>query len=73
VWLRADPATLAARVGGGPARPLLGDDAEGVLRVMDDERRPLYAEVADLVVDVDRRGAADIAAAIADALTRRSL
>ena len=26
VWLRADPATLAARVGAGEGRPLLADD-----------------------------------------------
>ena len=54
VWLRADPATLAARVGDGAGRPLLEGDPAGALRRLDAVRRPLYAEVADVVVDVDR-------------------
>lgn len=55
VWLRADPATLAARVGDGTGhRPLLDGDPAGALRRLDAVRRPLYAEVADVVVDVDR-------------------
>lgn len=54
VWLRAEPATLAARVGSGQGRPLLGDDPAGALVALDEVRRPLYAEVASGVVDVDR-------------------
>lgn len=60
VWLRADPETLARRIvrpgtnAGGPGhRPLLEHDPEGVLKRLDVERRPLYQEVADVVVDVD--------------------
>lgn len=56
VWLRARPETLAARVGSGAGRPLLTDatdDPVAVLRRLDAERAPLYAEVADLVIDVD--------------------
>jgi shikimate kinase len=53
VWLRATPATLAARVGDGAGRPLLDGDPSSVLARLDGERRPLYAEVADVVVDVD--------------------
>ena len=53
VWLRADVATLAARVGAGEGRPLLGDDPASALARLHEERRPLYAELADLVVDVD--------------------
>ncbi|MCA1842778.1 MAG: shikimate kinase [Actinobacteria bacterium] len=68
VWLRADPATLAGRVAHDPVRPLLGDDPEAVLRAMEQQREQLYAEVADCVVDVDRRAPAELAAAIADAL-----
>jgi shikimate kinase len=64
-WLRADPATLAARVARGPARPLLGDDPEAVLRAMEQQRHRLYAEVADYAVDVDRLPPADVAASIA--------
>jgi shikimate kinase len=53
VWLRADVATLTERVGDGTGRPLLGDDPETALRRLEGERRPLYAEVADVIVDVD--------------------
>jgi shikimate kinase len=53
VWLRADPGTLAVRVGSGIGRPLLGGDPAGALVALDAVRRPLYEEVADVVVDVD--------------------
>jgi shikimate kinase len=53
VWLRARPETLAARVGDGAGRPLLGDDpAEAMVRLFE-ERAPCYAEVADAVIDVE--------------------
>lgn len=52
VWLRAPVATLAARVGAGEGRPLLGDDPAAALERLYAERRPLYAELADVVVDV---------------------
>ena len=53
VWLRAAVATLAFRVGDGEGRPLLGGDPAGNLARLDAERRPLYSELADVVVDVD--------------------
>lgn len=53
VWLRADPATLAARVSGGQGRPLLVGDVAVTLTDLAAERDPLYAEVASMVVDVD--------------------
>lgn len=53
VWLRARPETLAARVGDGAGRPLLGEDPAAALVRLNDVRAPLYAEVADVVVDVD--------------------
>lgn len=65
VWLRADPATLAARVARDPVRPLLGNDPEAVLRAMHEQRHHLYAEVADHVIDIDGLPPADVAAAIA--------
>ncbi len=65
VWLRAEPATLAARVARGPARPLLGDDPEAVLEAMEQQRHDLYAEVADYVLHTDRIPLVDAAAAIA--------
>jgi shikimate kinase len=53
VWLRARPETLAARVGDGDGRPLLGDDpAEAMVR-LSAERAPFYEELAHVVIDVD--------------------
>jgi shikimate kinase len=53
VWLRADPATLAARVGTGSGRPLLDGDPAAALVALDAARRPFYGEVADVIIDVD--------------------
>jgi shikimate kinase len=56
VWLRALPATLSRRVGRGTGRPLLKRAGSGPLEALAqiaEERRALYQEVADLVVDVD--------------------
>ncbi len=52
-WLRAKPETLAVRVAGESPRPLLGEDPLAVLQAMERQRRHLYAEVADVAVDVD--------------------
>jgi shikimate kinase len=71
VWLRAEPATLAGRVAADPLRPLLGDQPEAVLRMLDQQRSALYAEVADLSVHVDRLAPADVAASIAASLPTR--
>jgi shikimate kinase len=70
VWLRARPETLAARVGSGVGRPLLDHDpAEAVTR-LSAERAPFYAEVADLVIDVDEFTAEQVAEQVVDAVTR---
>jgi len=53
VWLRADPRVLARRVGSGEGRPLLDDDPATALAELDRVRRPLYASVAAVTVDVD--------------------
>lgn len=53
VWLRADPETLATRLGDGAGRPLLGTDPVLALKTLAIERAPLYAEVADIIIDVD--------------------
>jgi shikimate kinase len=60
VWLRADPATLAERVGPGTGRPLLESDPGGRLAELDAVRRPLYGEVADVIIDVDELDAATV-------------
>jgi shikimate kinase len=64
VWLRARPATLARRVGGSHHRPWLDGDALDWLVETDRERRPLYASIADVIVDVDQRDPAAVAAEI---------
>lgn len=61
VWLRADPATLADRLGEGSGRPLIAGDPAGELGRLDRVRRPLYAELADMVIDVDHLPAATVA------------
>lgn len=67
VWLRAAPATLAARVGDGDGRPLLAggpDEAARRLAELAGERAPLYAEVADAVLDVDGCAPEEVAAQV---------
>lgn len=66
VWLRADPGVLVGRVGDGTGRPLLDDDPASALAELDRVRRPLYQEVADVVVDVDRLDPMEVADAVLD-------
>jgi shikimate kinase len=66
VWLRARPETLAARVGDGAGRPLLGDDPGEAMIRLSEERAPFYREVADDVIDVDDLAPSDVAARIID-------
>ncbi|MDQ3570790.1 MAG: shikimate kinase [Actinomycetota bacterium] len=54
VWLKAGVATLAERVVGAQHRPLLGDDPLHSLTRLNLRRRPLYEELADLVIDVEQ-------------------
>jgi shikimate kinase len=68
VWLRARPETLAARVGDGVGRPLLGGDPAAALIHLNAVRTPFYAEVADVVIDVDELSPAAVADRIIDAL-----
>jgi shikimate kinase len=53
VWLRATLETLASRVVSGDHRPLLGENPSAVLGQLATLRHPVYAELADVVVDVD--------------------
>jgi shikimate kinase len=68
VWLRADPLTMAKRVGSGHGRPLLGDDPAAALKRLYPEREPHYRELADLVVDVDELTPNDVADRVVGAL-----
>jgi shikimate kinase len=55
VFLDASPAFLASRVANRPQRPLLDGDESNreVLTRLHGERAALYAEVADLTVDIE--------------------
>jgi shikimate kinase len=72
-WLRARPETLAARVGEGVGRPLLaGTEEEGttelVLEELSEARAPLYAAVADVVLDTDDLSPGELAERLLAAL-----
>jgi shikimate kinase len=64
VWLSATPDLLVERVRSGGHRPLLDQDPEGTLRKMYADREPLYREVADAIVHVDRRSIGEVADAV---------
>jgi len=72
VWLRARPETLMERVRDGAGRPLLTGDSPArraqTLQDLDAERRPLYAEVADVTVDVDALDAPTVADRVIEAV-----
>src|SRR5207245_9042525 len=53
VWLRATVATMAARVGTGLGRPLLGADPFAALQRLEPARPSTYQRVCHTVVDVD--------------------
>lgn len=55
VWLRADPATIASRIGGDTARPPLraGETAESEVASVLAEREPIYRAVSDYELFTD--------------------
>lgn len=59
-WLFAAPEALVDRVTGGGHRPLLDDDPAATLAAMAEERAALYAEVADVTIDVSEQRVEDI-------------
>ena len=61
IWLTADPTLLAPRTATRGHRPWLEDDPVGTLRRMQDEREPMYREVADRIVAVDGQTPDEIA------------
>lgn len=63
IALRADPAALRARVGGGADRPLLGSDPEEGIRRLLAEREALYRE-ADLTVDTSTLSLEEVVARV---------
>jgi shikimate kinase len=62
VWLRADPAALAARLPGSATRPFRDEDPVRLVASQSRERDALFAEIADLTVDT---GGADVHTAVA--------
>ena len=68
VWLRAEVNTLALRVGTGAGRPLLEGGPSAALNRLSAQRAPVYAELADLVFDVDRMSPAQVVTGIVEAL-----
>lgn len=53
VWLRASLETMAARIGTQGDRPYFDEDPLATIAALYDVRRPLYEEVATLIIDVD--------------------
>lgn len=65
VWLTVGLAEAVKRVGLARDRPLLSFNPRAHLRVLLEERRPLYAEVAGATVDTDGRTVDDVAEEVA--------
>lgn len=64
VWLRARPATLAARVGSAKRRPVLGREdgrLEEKMERLVAQRRESYEAAAELVIDVDELSPEEVA------------
>ena len=64
VWLRADEAILEARAAGADHRPFIQRDGRSWIRRAIAERDPLYAQVADMVIDTGAIEAEESAAEI---------
>ncbi len=69
VFLDVSLTDAAKRVGLDNSRPLLLGNVRGRLKQLMDARRPLYAEVATVVVDTSRRTPEDIVDEISKALS----
>jgi shikimate kinase len=68
VQLRVGLTAAVGRVGLSGARPVLAFNPRATLKVLLDERAPLYAEVATAVVDTDDLGPDEVATAVLAAL-----
>jgi shikimate kinase len=64
VWLRARTETLVPRVSADRERAWLQPDPAAALRELAAGRDPLYAEVADLIIDVDEQSTEKVVAEI---------
>ncbi len=70
VWLRASLEPLLARAG-SKERPLLRGDARARALALLEERTPHYQSLADVVVDTDGLGVAQVADRVLEALRER--
>jgi shikimate kinase len=61
VWLKASPATVQRRATGAAHRAWLETGGEAWIRDAIARRDPLYASVADLTLEVDRRSSRQVA------------
>jgi len=61
VWLKAGPAAIQQRAMGSPHRAWLDTGGLEWIRDAVAERDPLYASVADLTIEVDRRSSRQVA------------
>ena len=68
VFLRVGLSDAVKRVGLGTARPLLLGNVRGRIKVLLDERTPIYEEVATHTVDTDGRSPEDVAHEIRELL-----
>jgi shikimate kinase len=68
VWLRANAGDLAARAAGADHRPWLDGDPRAWMTAALLEREPLYASVADHVVDTDTVAPEETAARLVELL-----
>ncbi|HEY8171413.1 MAG TPA: shikimate kinase [Candidatus Limnocylindria bacterium] len=71
VWLRGPAGVLAARAAGAGHRPWLDGDAQAWFDTALAAREPLYAGVADLVLDIEALDPFDAAARIVEEVGHR--
>jgi len=73
VWLRADPATLAARLPDSTTRPFRHDDPARLVAEQSRERDVLFAEAAALALDTGSAEVADVVARVLASADERGL
>lgn len=70
IWLTAEPAVLAERVGSGEERPLLGDDPGRSIQRLLALREPAYEAASDARLDTTGLDAGEVADAVVAAFER---
>ena len=68
VYLEADFATVARRIGMDRPRVVIPGNPRGRLRAMLEERRPVYAELASIAIQTDGRAPGEVASDLAKRL-----